>query len=373
MFKTTTARVFSQLIICCAVLFAACHLPAQAAPFRLSLSPNEHKAFELVQRRGGGSWGGRSWNSPRVTPRVNPNIIQRQRQRIQQQQTQQRRQMEAVRQNRIREIERLKRVRIEQRQIIEARRRLLGDQRRQAELRKQQFLKAREDARRAASDKEDANGATGSAGLRSATAAILLGDGATITPRLQDRLGKLSAPVSSGGPPEIETEGFGDNGGGNSGGGSGGSGSGEPPRKSLRAEFDPKASQTGGQGAKPIARLPRQLESKLRHSMPPERWSSRDLKRLSILRKAQTEKGFYGLGAVDRAMADDIGRAWVGPNARLSKSGMALVSQDGLRQYRLPAEKNRSREATTGVQANIESRSRLEDNWTSNGHLDIID
>jgi hypothetical protein len=98
-----------------------------------------------------------------------------------------------------------------------------------------------------------------------------------------------------------------------------------------------------------------------------------DLKKLGILRHAQTEKGMYGLGTATRAEADDIGKAWVGPNATPSESGKALISQDGLRQYRSPQEKRSSRESVTGTQANIESRSTPSGRWTNNGHLDIID
>lgn len=81
----------------------------------------------------------------------------------------------------------------------------------------------------------------------------------------------------------------------------------------------------------------------------------------------RNEKGNYGLGSATHADAERLGREWVGDDARLSSDGKALVSKDGLRQYRPPSFKpDLGRE-----QANYEKRLEPDGKWTSNGHLDI--
>jgi len=88
-----------------------------------------------------------------------------------------------------------------------------------------------------------------------------------------------------------------------------------------------------------------------------------------ILREARVRKGNYRLGSVTSKEANSIGKAWVGNDAVASSNGVALVSTDGLRQYRFPEFKpNRNMK-----QANLEWRSSTNTPWQSNGHLDILD
>lgn len=78
--------------------------------------------------------------------------------------------------------------------------------------------------------------------------------------------------------------------------------------------------------------------------------------------------GNFGLGSATASDAATLGRAFVGPNARLASDGLTLVSSDGLRQYRPPTFK-----PNLGiVQANFESRKGPNGPWLDNGHLDVI-
>lgn len=67
------------------------------------------------------------------------------------------------------------------------------------------------------------------------------------------------------------------------------------------------------------------------------------------------------------ATGSSVGEEWVGENARLSSNGKALISDDGLRQYRFPSYKP----GWSTYQANFESRLTPSGPWTSNGHLTI--
>jgi filamentous hemagglutinin len=82
-------------------------------------------------------------------------------------------------------------------------------------------------------------------------------------------------------------------------------------------------------------------------------------------------KGNFGLGQATSIEANSLGEAWVGPGYRVSSDGSAWVSSDGLRVYRLPSEKPNSPYASTGVQANFESKLAPGGRPISNGHLDI--
>ena len=90
-----------------------------------------------------------------------------------------------------------------------------------------------------------------------------------------------------------------------------------------------------------------------------------------MLRDAARGKGNFGIGSATSEQADVMGRAWVGSGSRENSSGNALISRDGLRQYRFPSEKPNSNHAPTGTQANFESRSMPEGRWTNNAHLNI--
>ena len=93
-----------------------------------------------------------------------------------------------------------------------------------------------------------------------------------------------------------------------------------------------------------------------------------------MLRNAEQGRGMFTVGSATRTEADELGRAWVGPNYRVASDGRTLIQvlpdgSNGYRQYRPPAYKDRR-----GVtQANLESRSGTSGTWENNGHIDIID
>jgi hypothetical protein len=93
---------------------------------------------------------------------------------------------------------------------------------------------------------------------------------------------------------------------------------------------------------------------------------------VGILRAALRGKRDFSLGSATRRIADLLGRAWVGPGARLASDGKTWISLDGLRQYRPPEHKK------TGVRegqvvANFERRDRPDGEFPHNGHLAITD
>jgi len=90
-----------------------------------------------------------------------------------------------------------------------------------------------------------------------------------------------------------------------------------------------------------------------------------------ILRAAANSKGNTSLGTATAEDAQVLGEAWVGPGARETNDGSGLVSADGLRVYRYPSPKPNSPYATTGIQANFESKMTPTGRPYSNGHLNI--
>jgi hypothetical protein len=88
-----------------------------------------------------------------------------------------------------------------------------------------------------------------------------------------------------------------------------------------------------------------------------------------MLRDAAKGKGNFGIGSATRSQADEVGRAWVGPNYKVASDGKTLVSQDGLRQYRPPSFKPRQGK----VEANLEQRPAGQKAWQSNAHINIVD
>ncbi len=92
---------------------------------------------------------------------------------------------------------------------------------------------------------------------------------------------------------------------------------------------------------------------------------------IGILRSAAKGKGNFNLGSANTSTAVRLGRSWVGEGYKVSRDGKALVSRDGLRQFRPPSEKPNSPYATTGTQANFEWRNIPTGRWQGNGHLDI--
>ena len=63
---------------------------------------------------------------------------------------------------------------------------------------------------------------------------------------------------------------------------------------------------------------------------------------MAVLRQATTGKGNFGVRAAGADDAARLGRSWVGGGAEWSSSGKALVSPDGLRQFRSPSLKPNS-------------------------------
>ncbi|WP_109419026.1 VENN motif pre-toxin domain-containing protein [Proteus terrae] len=98
--------------------------------------------------------------------------------------------------------------------------------------------------------------------------------------------------------------------------------------------------------------------------------------RLATVINGDNGKVNYGIGTGTRADSDKLGQIWVGDGAKSINGGTGLMSADGTRIYRYPAEKKKSTYASTGIQANFEM---FKINPTTgdrvrvgNGHLDII-
>ncbi|MBS9422403.1 filamentous hemagglutinin [Photorhabdus caribbeanensis] len=97
--------------------------------------------------------------------------------------------------------------------------------------------------------------------------------------------------------------------------------------------------------------------------------------RLAAAIKGDNGKVNFGIGNGSREEADRLGKIWVGDGARPTSDGTGLVSADGTRIYRFPAEKKNSKHSSTGVQANFETfkinPSTGDKIKVGNGHLDI--
>ncbi|MGF6899969.1 YD repeat-containing protein [Paraburkholderia sp. GAS348] len=92
---------------------------------------------------------------------------------------------------------------------------------------------------------------------------------------------------------------------------------------------------------------------------------------MGMLKDARSIKGDFNLGEGTRADADALARDLLGHGYRSSsRDESILISKDGLRQYRPPNSKD-SPYATTGVQANFQSRSVPHGEWQNNGHLNV--
>ena len=91
----------------------------------------------------------------------------------------------------------------------------------------------------------------------------------------------------------------------------------------------------------------------------------------------QRRKGNFSIGQLTARQADDLGQAFVGPNAvNIVKNGkvIGVRSANGLRQYRFPAEKIYG-QAGGSVQANIEEfvlSASGKKSLVRNGHIDIV-
>lgn len=89
-----------------------------------------------------------------------------------------------------------------------------------------------------------------------------------------------------------------------------------------------------------------------------------------MLRCANKGKGNFGMGAATFEQARVMGEAWVGSGFRASTNGKALISLDGMKQYRIPSYKPNLNK----FQANFERKfeGQLTNTWQTNGHLDIL-
>ena len=90
-----------------------------------------------------------------------------------------------------------------------------------------------------------------------------------------------------------------------------------------------------------------------------------------MLKEAAKGKGNFGIGLATIEQANAMGKAWVGNGYRISSSGKAWISTDGMKQYRVPSHKpflNR-------MQANFERKfeGQISQRWQANAHLDIIE
>lgn len=88
--------------------------------------------------------------------------------------------------------------------------------------------------------------------------------------------------------------------------------------------------------------------------------------------------GMRGIaGAVNTRQALQLGERFVGPGFQIKNNGKVFMSNDGLRQFRLPSAKKGIDPLTgapyskTGVQVNFELRAVPSGRWTSNVHLDV--
>jgi RHS repeat-associated protein len=107
--------------------------------------------------------------------------------------------------------------------------------------------------------------------------------------------------------------------------------------------------------------------------------SARQLKnKMKRIRNQSAAGGNRGVsGSVSESDALKLGRKWVGPGAREMSSGKGLVSVDGTRSFRYPANKRGINRNTgqpwsqTGRQVNFESAPTPSDPAGSNVHLDV--
>jgi len=89
-----------------------------------------------------------------------------------------------------------------------------------------------------------------------------------------------------------------------------------------------------------------------------------------VVRDALKSKGNAGRGLIAEVDAPTIAESWVGTGYRVTKDAKGneiWVSQDGLRQVRLPSNKP----DLNKVQMNLEKRENSSQQWQSNYHLDV--
>ncbi len=88
------------------------------------------------------------------------------------------------------------------------------------------------------------------------------------------------------------------------------------------------------------------------------------------LRQASKEKGNFGIGVATQEQATAMGYAWVGKGYKVSRDGTALISANGMRQYRPPTFKKNLGKKQANFQRKFDGQ--ISNGWQSNGHLDIL-
>jgi RHS repeat-associated protein len=123
---------------------------------------------------------------------------------------------------------------------------------------------------------------------------------------------------------------------------------------------------TGGAGTKIVQGVNKGLQY-LQKIIPNSTSKTSWAKITGILQDAVKGKGNFGLGSSSYDDAMLAGKAWVGDGFKMSSDGKAMISSDGLRQFRMPSTKPKLGK----TQANFEWRNEANGQWQGNGHLDI--
>ena len=89
-----------------------------------------------------------------------------------------------------------------------------------------------------------------------------------------------------------------------------------------------------------------------------------------VLRQASKGKGNFGIGMATQEQATAMGYAWVGKGYKISRDGTALISANGMRQYRPPTFKKKLGKKQANFQRKFDGQ--ISNGWQSNGHLDIL-
>jgi hypothetical protein len=85
--------------------------------------------------------------------------------------------------------------------------------------------------------------------------------------------------------------------------------------------------------------------------------------------RRRAEQGNFGLGEGTLSQANRAGESWVGEGAHWSSGGKALISRDGLRQWRPPTYKPN----WDNFQSNFQWRWEPNGEWQGNGHFTVTD
>ncbi len=98
---------------------------------------------------------------------------------------------------------------------------------------------------------------------------------------------------------------------------------------------------------------------------------------LQTIIRAKSMRGNFNVGSMSRSQMDEVGTAWVGPNARAMMKGDAQIgwtSADGLKTYRFPQLKENGL-AAGRTQGNLTEFLRLDNGQTDilrNAHIDLL-